>query len=224
MREPPENVQSGLSDKASGLTRWPWLQIVTATGFVLLAVFFFLPKVDIAGMVESLRVSGPWVFYLAFAILTLIGLPSTPFFLVGGATFPLWQNLVGTTLGMTLHFTLAYLISSRWLRKTIRRVLEKRGINPPSVEKGNEWKVALMIKFAPGVPMFMKSYIMGVAGIPWKVFMGVSMPATWIYALAFLTLGKSAMEGSIGWFLGGLALLVFAAATWRLVKSRSRKS
>ena len=203
-----------------GARRWPWLQLATAAGFILLAGFFFLPKADIAGMVDALRVSGPWVFYLAFALLTLMGLPATPFFLVGGATFPLWQNLLGTTLGMTLHFTLAYLISSRWLRKTIRRVLENRGIAPPKVDPGNEWKVACMIKFAPGVPMFLKSYIMGVAGIPWKVFMVVSMPATWIYALAFLTLGKSAMEGSSGWFLGGLALLVFAAATWRYLKSR----
>ena len=222
MREPPDEAPNDPATLASGTTRWPWLQIVTAIGFILLAVFFFLPRVDIEALVEALRVSGPWVFYLAFALLTLLGLPSTPFFIVGGATFPLWQNLVGTTAGMLLHLALAYLISSRWLRQTIRRVLEKRGITPPSVEKGNEWKVALMIKFAPGVPMFLKSYIMGVAGIPWKVFLGVSMPATWIYALALLTLGKSAMEGSIGWFLGGLALLVFAGATWRFVKARSR--
>ena len=151
-----------------------------------------------------------------------MGLPSTPFFLVGGATFPLWQNITGVTLGMTLHFTLAYLISSRWMRSTIRRLLEKRGMKPPGVESGSEWRVALMIKFAPGVPMFLKSYIMGVAGIPWKVFMGVSMPATWSYALAILTLGKSAMEGSVGWFLGGVALLVFATASWRFMKSRRR--
>lgn len=222
VEEPRQNTPPPIARPGHGVARWPWLQIASVAGFILLAAFFLLPRVQIAELIESLQIGGPWLFYLAFALLTLIGMPSTPFFVIGGAAFPLWQNLVGATIGMVLHFTLAHLISSRWLRQTIRRLLEKRGIRPPNVEPGNEWKVALMIKFAPGVPMFLKSYLMGVAGIPLKVFMGVSLPATWIYALAFLTLGKSAMEGSSGWFFGAVALLVFAAAMWRFVKARSR--
>jgi len=205
----------------TGAERIPWLQICSVAGFLLLAAYFLLPRVDLGGTLAWLRAAGPWLFYLAFALLTLIGLPSTPFFIIAGAAFPLWQNLAGATFGMLLHFLLAYLISSRWLRQSIRRLLDKRGMAPPEVEPGNEWKVALMIKFAPGVPMFIKSYLMGVAGIPLKVFMVVSMASTWIYALAVLTMGKSAMEGHSGWFLGGVALLVFAAATWRFIKARA---
>lgn len=204
--------------------RLPWLQIVTVLGFVLLAVVFFVPRLPVADMVESLRVLGPLPFYLVFAVLTLAGFPSTPFFVIGGAAFPLWQNMIFATLGMLLHFLLAHALAARWLRESIRRVLLRRGLEPPAVAPGNEWKVALMIKFAPGVPMFLKSYLMGVAGIPLKVFLVVSLPATWIYALALLTLGKSAMQGSLGWFLGGLALLVFAAALWRYIKSRGQRS
>lgn len=199
----------------------PWLQMVSVLGFALMAGFFFLPRMDVEAVLDTLQTTGPWVFYLAFALLTLVGFPSTPFFLVGGAVFPLWQNLVGASLGMVLHFTLAYLISTRWLRKTIRRLLENRGLNPPRVEPGHEWKVALMIKFAPGVPMFLKSYLLGLAGVPLRVFMGVSLPTTALYALAFLTLGISVTEGSTGWFLGGVAVLVFAAACWRYLRRRS---
>lgn len=217
MQDTPQKTRLSL------VLRIPWLQVVTVTGFILLAVFFLLPRVDVAGMVEWLRIGGPWLFYLAFALLTLVGLPSTPFFIIGGAAFPLWQNLAGMTLGITLQIILAYMISSRLLRHTMRRLLEKRGVHPPSVKPGHEWKVALMIKFAPGVPMFLKNYLMGVAGIPFHVFVGVSLPSTWIYALAVLTMGKSAMEGHSGWFLGGVALLVFAAATWRYVKARAEK-
>jgi len=215
MQEPAQSTHRFV---AGGI---PWLQVATVAGFILLAVYFLFPRVDVAGVLVWLRAAGPWVFYLAFALLTLIGLPSTPFFIIGGAAFPLWQNLAGATLGMLLHFLLAYLISSRWLRQTITRLLEKRGMSPPDVQQGNEWKVALMIKFAPGVPMFLKSYLMGVAGIPFKQFMVVSIASTWIYALAVLTMGKSAMEGHSGWFLGGVAILVFATATWRFVKART---
>jgi len=217
MQDPPATMRD------SRARRIPWLQVVTVAGFILLAVFFLLPRVNIAGMVEWLRIGGPWLFYLAFALLTLLGLPSTPFFIIGSATFPLWQNLAGATFGIMLHIVLAYFISSRMLRQTMRRMLENRGLSPPSVEPGHEWKLALMIKFAPGVPMFLKNYLMGVAGISFHVFVGVSLPSTWIYALAVLTMGKSAMEGHSGWFLGGVALLVFATATWRFVKARAEK-
>jgi len=198
------------------------MQVTWVLGFVLVAVWFLLPRVNAEAIVDVLRSAGPWGFYLAFALLTLIGLPSTPFFIIGGAAFPLWQNLAGVTLGMAVHFVLAYLISSRWLRASISRLLENRGMQPPAVTAENEWKVALMIKFAPGAPMFIKSYLMGVAGISPGVYMAVSFPATWIYALALLTLGKSAMEGSLGLFLGGIALLVFVAASWKFVRARMR--
>lgn len=210
------------SGQNGGMVRLPWVRIVSAVGFLLLAVIFFLPRVEVMAVLNWLEVAGPWVFYLAFALLTLGGVPSTPFFLAGGVAFPLWQNLVGATLGMMVHFALAYLISARWLRATIRRMLVRRGLTPPGVVPGQEWRVAVMIKFAPGVPMFLKSYLMGVAGIPWRVFIGVSMPATMVYALAFLTLGEAVREGSIGSFLGGITLLVFATAAWKFMKARSR--
>jgi len=123
-------------------------------------------------------------------------------------------------LGLVLHFILAHLISSHWLRDPIRRFLIKRGWSPPDVKPGNEWKTAWMIKFAPGIPMFLKTYTIGVAGLPLHVMMGVSLPATMVYALVFLTLGHTAMQGRSGWFLGGLAVLVFVLAAWRFIKAR----
>lgn len=215
MQEPARSA--GRPDVGRGIK---WLQIVSVAGFILLAVYFLLPRIDVAEFLAWLRAGGPWLFYLAFALLTLGGLPSTPFFIMGGVAFPLWQNVLGATLGMALHFLLAYLISSRWMRGAIRQMLEKRGLAPPTVDGENEWKVAVMIKFAPGVPMFLKSYLMGVAGISFKVFMVVSMAFTWVYALAVLTMGKSAMEGHSGWFLGGVALLIFATAAWRFARAR----
>lgn len=220
MQEPTQDEREPDAVVPGAKARLPWFQLSTVVGFALLAVYFLLPRVDLREFHESMQIAGPWVFYLAFALLTLIGLPATPFFLVGGAAFPLWQNLVGLVLGLVLHFTLAHLISSRWLRGPIRRFLIKRGWNPPDVKPGNEWKTAWMIKFAPGIPMFLKTYTIGVAGLPLHVMMGVSLPATTVYALAFLTLGHTAMQGRSGWFLAGMALLVFVLAVWRFNTAR----
>lgn len=217
MQGPPQDGREPDSVAPSGKT---WLRLLTAAGFVLLAGYFFVPRVDLAEFHESLRAAGPWIFYLAFALLTLVGLPATPFFLVGGAAFPVWQNVAGILLGLALHFTLAHHISSRWLRDPIRNFLIKRNWSPPDVAPGEEWKTAWLIKFAPGIPMFLKTYMMGVAGIPLRVMMIVSLPATLVYALAFLSLGHTAMQGKTGWALGGLALLVFSLAAWRFVVAR----
>ena len=214
---PPKNEQKPDSVATGGNT---WLRFLTAAGFILLAGYFFLPRVDLVEFHESLRIAGPWVFYLAFALLTLIGLPATPFFLVGGAAFPVWQNVVGIILGLALHFILAHHISSRWLQGPVRNFLIKRNWNPPDVAAGEEWKAAWLIKFAPGIPMFLKTYMMGVAGLPLRVIIAVSLPATLVYALAFLTLGHTAMQGRTGWALGGLALLVFVLTGWRFIVAR----
>ncbi len=218
------------SEEMNGLIRQqssariPWVRIAWVVGIIVVAAFFLVPRVEIEPVITTLRTAGPWVFYLAFALFTLVGLPSTPFFIIGGATFALWENLIGSSLGMLLHFLLAFQISSKWMRRTISTWLEVHGMTAPGVEPDNEWKVALMIKFAPGPPMFVKSYLMGVTGMSFKPFIIVSMPATWTYAVAWLTLGKSAMEGSVGWFLGGMALLIFSTAVWRFIKACAEAS
>jgi len=220
MQDPPQDPRDPVDATPVTRARLPWFQLSTVVGFALLAAYLFLPRVDLREFHQTLQIAGPWIFYLAFALLTLVGIPATPFFLVGGVAFPLWQNLIGLLLGLVLHFTLAHLISSHWLREPIRRFLIKRGWKPPDVEPGNVWKTAWMIKFAPGIPMFLKTYTIGVAGLPLHVLMGVSLPTTMLYALAFLTLGHTALQERSGWILGGMALLVFVLAAWRFLKTR----
>lgn len=211
------------------LPRWRWgaaVQLLAAAGFVLLAAFYFLPPLSLTSILETVRDWGLVPFYLAFVILALFGMPATPFFLIGGAAFSLAHNLIAITVALVIHFALAWLIAAKWLRSPIKRLLLRRGMKLPQVHTGNQWRIALLVKFAPGVPLFIKSYLLGVTGVAFGPFMIVSTASTFVFATAFVTMGRSAIEGKFGLLLGGMAFLIFLMALFRVIREhlRAKKS
>jgi uncharacterized membrane protein YdjX (TVP38/TMEM64 family) len=207
------------------LPRWRWgaaIQLLAAAGFVLLAAFYFLPTPSLTDSLEIVRDWGLVPFYLAFIVLALLGIPSTPFFLLGGAAFPVTHNLIAITIALVIHFALAWLIAAKWMRGPIKRFLLRRGMNLPEVGPDNQWRIALLVKFAPGVPLFIKSYLLGVTGVAFVPFMIVSTSSTLIFASAFVTMGRSAIEGQFGLLLGGVAFLIFSMALFRVIREHLR--
>jgi len=185
---------------------------------VIVAQYFSL-----AGILTTIQERGIISFYAAYIVLILIGVPSTPFYLLASAVFPLWQNLLFTALAISIHFIIAWWLSARILRQPFIRLLARRGIQVPSVTKENEWQVTFLIRFTPGLAMILKSYALGVAGVRLRVFMVVSFIGTYGFAAAFLTMGHSAMEGNTGLLLGGLALMVFLTALASMLKSKAKQ-
>jgi uncharacterized membrane protein YdjX (TVP38/TMEM64 family) len=217
------------NEAAAPLPRWRWgatIQLLAAAGFVLLAAFYFLPTPSLTELLETIGDWGLVPFYLAFVVLALLGIPSTPFFLLGGAAFPVLHNLVAVAIALVIHFALAWLIAAKWMRGPIKRFLLRRGMRLPEVRADNQWRIALLVKFAPGVPLFIKSYLLGVTGVAFVPFMVVSTLSTFVFATAFVTMGRSAIEGQFGFLLGGLAFLIFSMALFRVIREhlRSKKA
>jgi uncharacterized membrane protein YdjX (TVP38/TMEM64 family) len=217
------------NDGAAPLPRWRWgatIQLFAAAGFVLLAAFYFLPTPSLTELLQTIGDWGLVPFYLAFVVLALLGIPSTPFFLLGGAAFPVAHNLIAIVIALMIHFTLAWLIAAKWMRGPIKRFLLRRGMKLPEVRPDNQWRITLLVKFAPGVPLFIKSYLLGVTGVAFAPFMIVSTLSTFVFATAFVTMGRSAIEGKFGLLLGGLAFLIFSMALFRVIREhlRSKKA
>jgi len=218
-----------VNDGVAPRPRWRWgatIQLLAAFGFVLLAAFYFLPT---PSLTEALEIIGDWglvPFYLAFIVLALLGLPSTPFFLLGGAAFPIAHNLIAIAIALLIHFTLAWLIAAKWMRGPIKRLLLRRGMKLPEVRPDNQWRITLLVKFAPGVPLFIKSYLLGVTGVAFAPFMIVCTLSTFIFATAFVTMGRSAIEGQFGLLFSGLGFLIFSMALFRVIREhlRSKKA
>lgn len=171
--------------------------------------------------------AGPVPFFAAMAILPAIGFPVTPFFILAGATFGVAVGLGGSLLALAANFSLCFWLARSGMRPAISRLLERFGVELPDFQAGREraLRFVLMVKFTPGVPAFAKNYLLGVAGVPFAMYLAVSMLVTGVYAAAFVVLGESVLEhdaGRAGWAIAVIVLV--AVLVWWLRRRRAPAS
>lgn len=158
-------------------------------------------------------------FFLAMALLPALGVPITPFFIVAGATFGTLVGLAGSALALCSNLLLCYWIARSGLRPWLARLLERTRYDIPDFEEGTgALRFALLVKLAPGVPLFIKHYLLGMASVPFWIYFAVSGTITGFYAVAFVVLGDSLLEHDLGngaLALAGLAAVALAIYLWR---------
>ena len=131
----------------------------------------------------------PWHFFTALAVLPVLGVPTTPFYVLAGVTFGGIIGVVGSVLSLIVNLLLCYWIGNSGLRPWLIKKLARRGRVLPTLEKGRVIKFTLLVKLAPGVPAFMKNYLIVLAGVPLPLFMGISTAVTLPYLTAFVIMG-----------------------------------
>jgi len=170
--------------------------------------------------------AGPLPFFTAMAILPAIGFPVTPFFILAGATFGVAVGLGGSLLALLANFCLCFWLARSALRPGILRLLKRFSVKLPRFDEGQQraLQFVLMVKFTPGVPAFAKNYLLGVAGVPFALYLVVSMVVTGLYAAAFVVLGESVLEHDVSRTVLAAAVIVVAAVGfwwWRRRKARA---
>lgn len=181
-------------------------------GLVALAVTAVLllrgadPRVWLQEFLAAVRGFGPVAFFAAMAVLPSLGCPITVFTLTAGPVF-------GTTLGLPLVLTLAAgaiatnLALSYWLsryafRPWIEWLFLRLGYKLPQVSPETELPLTVLVRVTPGPPFVLQSYLLGLAGVAFRIYMIVSWPISTAYAIAFILFGDSLAQGK-----GKLALL-----------------
>lgn len=163
--------------------------------------------------------AGVLPFFLAMALLPALGVPITPFFIVAGATFGTFVGLTGSAIALSANLLLCYWIARSGLRPWLARLLARTRYEVPDFEKDDgALRFALLVKLAPGVPIFIKHYLLGMAGVPFWIYFAVSGAITGLYAGAFVVLGDSLLEHDLGngaLALAGLAAVALAIYLWR---------
>ncbi len=180
-------------------------------GLVLVAVgvaYFAGIDIDVDEFLGWIRDLGPIPFFLALTLLPAVGFPTTPFFLLAGAAFGVWISIVGSTIAQAINLAFCYWLSTRYLRTFLERLIEKTRYSIPQVRKENFVKVTLLIKITPGPPNFLKTYILGLAGIPFGIFFIISLPTSVAYGIGIIVVGDSLLEGNIGQAVVGVSILI----------------
>jgi uncharacterized membrane protein YdjX (TVP38/TMEM64 family) len=170
---------------------------------------------DHQAFLEWKREAGPVPFFLALAILPALGFPTTPFYLIAGATFSLPVALGGSFLALAANLVLCYLVATGPLRRSLLRLLARFDYRLPDLGRRRSWRFLLMVKFMPGVPAFVKNYLLGLAGVPFALYFGVSIAITGIYLTSFVVLGESVLDRDPRQAALALGVLViFALVIW----------
>ena len=211
-------------------TRSHWPVVGKAVGLLVLVAVVALVWNwwDLAAFTAWKQEAGPVTYFAAMAVLPALGLPITPFFILAGATFGSVVGLVGSLIALAANLTLCFWIARSGLQPFIIRLLRRFSVKLPEFDGNRKRAVRLivLVKLAPGVPAFAKNYLLGAAGVPFWLYLGLSMAISGVYAVAFVILGESALERDPRRLLIALAIIAATAGGvwwWRRRRAAGRE-
>lgn len=163
----------------------------------------------------------PFVLIALMAILPMGGFSIGVLYLVAGVRFgPLWGGAV--VAGVTaVHLLLSHWIGRGLLRGPIERFLKKRRYQFPAVPKGEEVGFSVLGALIPGLPYFVRNYLLALSGIPLRVYFWVCLPVYVLRSYLVIFLGDYSTDPSntrlvtLGAFYV-LKLAVCGYVIWRL--------
>jgi uncharacterized membrane protein YdjX (TVP38/TMEM64 family) len=194
--------------------------VVALAGVALLAWTLW----DRTAVTAWMREARPLQYFVAAGLLTTLGAPITPIFLVAGATFGVRVGLLGSFLALTASLVLTYGIARSSLRPWVESLLRRLGHELPNFgEPGKSaLRFALVVKLAPGVPAFLKNLALAVAGVPFRLYLGLSLLITGAYVAALVVLGESLLQRDLGRTLALTAAVALPVAIGLLLWRRRR--
>ena len=192
-----------------------------AVGIAGLALFMYAvwSAYDHQAMMDWLRALRPLPYFAIIAILPAIGIPTTPLYILAGASFGAGVGLIGSWIALAINAALCFWIS-RWMRPLFERLLRRFDTELPdwSERERGRLRFALGVKLAPGAPASVKQYALGMSGISFGLYMAVTMLISGVYVAAFVVIGESLLDhrpSRIVSAVGVLAVLVVAVIWYR---------
>jgi uncharacterized membrane protein YdjX (TVP38/TMEM64 family) len=211
-----------MSERRINLGRWVVAGIVLVAALVAVATQLPIGAWAHQG-VAFFRDAGPGPFFLAMALLPLVGVPLSPFTVIAGPVF-------GPTMGVStviacaitavaIDVALAYWISAHALRPLATRLARRFGYTLPELPSGTAWEIALLVRIVPGPPFFVQSYLLGLARVPFGVYMVVSTLVPSLYLSSAILAGDAWMRRDwSGLGFAGALCVIAGVAIYRLRK------
>jgi len=227
MAPDPVKAESGPTPK-----KLPIAKFFIAALIVIIAAVLILRGMPIRPAaergIELIRGAGPWAFFAAMTILPALGAPLLGFTIPAGDAFASRMTLPGVIAAalaaIALNLALTYWLARFALRPFVARLLERHGYRVPRVTPENALSIALLVRTTPGPPYFMQGYMLGIAEVPFRLYMIVSWVCMLPWSIGAIVLGRGFLDGNFKLAATGLSVLVAAIAlvNWLRHKYASR--
>jgi uncharacterized membrane protein YdjX (TVP38/TMEM64 family) len=185
----------------------------------------------ISRVIEILQAGGPWVFFMAMALLPAVGAPLSMFSLTAGKAFGAQMGMgwvVATAFAaIGVNILLTYWLARRVFRPWIARLVIRFGYKLPELDSADLTDLIVILRVTPGTPFCVQNYLLGLADAPFVRYMVISFAVMWAYAGAAIVFGDALLSGR-GWTavvaVGLLAALVAASHLVRHHMGKHRKA
>lgn len=141
--------------------------------------------------VEMVRGAPPAMLFIAIAFLPLAGVPATPFVLAAGARLGVVPGCLLVALALVVNVTLGYWLARNVVRGLVLAWLHRRGYRVPSVSEADEAELIVLIRVAPGMPLALQNYLLGLAGVGFWRYLLFSLPINWAMSFSVVWIGDS---------------------------------
>jgi uncharacterized membrane protein YdjX (TVP38/TMEM64 family) len=163
------------------------------------------------------------IYFGVVSIAILLPLPASIFYIAAGPLYGVGPSIAWIPPVLIVNTLLVHALSATMVRPLITRVIARRGLVVPTLEGATDQNLAiLLVRITPGVPYFLQSWLLGLAGVDRLRFVVITVPIQMVYASGFVVLGRSAFEGEIGVAIAALAVIVVAGIAARIAHRRLR--
>ena len=171
-------------------------------------------------VLEWKREAEPLPFFVLMALLPALGFPITPLFVLAGAVFGATVGLIGSFLGLAVNLLLCHWIAHSALRPHLERMLARTNYRLPrfDADRRGALQFILLVRITPGVPLFLKNYLIGFSDIGLRLHFGISILLTGAYGAGFVLLGESMLEHDV--FEAIIAAVILALVSVAVVLLR----
>lgn len=212
----------------------PWRPRSILLGLLLGATLactavWVLLKVDWRAIPGYLEGVNPVLLIGLMALLPMGGFSIGILYLVAGVRFgPWWGGLV--VAGVTaVHLLLSHWVARGFFRERVERFLHRRRFRVPTVPAGEEVGFSVLGALIPGLPYFVRNYLISLSGIPLRIYFWVCLPIYVARSYLVIFLGDYSTDPSVMQLavLGGFYVVkisVCAYVIWRLRRRYQLKS
>lgn len=206
------------------IRRTKWSLVAVAVLVVLAAVIGLSEEVDWHALRRSLEAMDRGPLLALVATLPVFGFSIALVYLVVGAVFGGWVGMAVIGGATAVHLLGSHWIARSFLRGPVERFLERRKFRLPELPEGEEWAVVLMTALVPGLPYFVRNYLLALSGIPLRLYFWICWPVFVLRSALVIFLGDFSGDLSMGRIavLGAVLAVKVGICAYLLYRLRAR--
>lgn len=163
----------------------------------------------------------PAWLYVSLCVLPGLAFPVAPLLILAGIVWGATPKACLIALSaILLNVVWTHLLSSAPCRHLLIRILGDRWTKWKDMPSDQAWRVALILRITPGIPLFLQNYLIGLLGVPLRVSLLLTIPITGTYVCGFVITGGAIFEGKSGLIAAGISLLIVASLAIQWLKKR----